>query len=269
MTTTRSRCSRPPAASERAVGLARELCARLSAAATGAGDRDERQYRRERLELNAILRRAGIDNPFRWTSLEQGVAVGRLRDTYAERKAFYDKLTGQLLDQLQRRIDDDAAGDVVAVVRELGDTAGQALDAPQELRAELRRIEAALDSDPAVAIGRAKNLLEATAKAVLTARGEDFAPTTTVAHLTTAAAKALGLDKRTAAAHDQKLAGLLGRLGAVAAGVIEYRNAAGEGHHHGHIPDQLELRHGRLAVRAATAWSAFMLDTLAALPPRS
>src|SRR5439155_6665581 len=48
--------------------------------------------------------------------------------------------------------------------------------------------------------------------------------------------------------------------GNVAAAVADLRNRAGDAHALANPPTGLDLRHGRLAVRTAIAWSAFMLD---------
>jgi hypothetical protein len=53
-----------------------------------------------------------------------------------------------------------------------------------------------------------------------------------------------------------------GRLVSIPQDLSQLRNQVGDGHGALSSPMDVELRHGRLAVRAAIAWCAFMLETL-------
>ncbi|MEV0269718.1 hypothetical protein AB0H43_13140 [Hamadaea sp. NPDC050747] len=73
---------------------------------------------------------------------------------------------------LRRGLEDDGfyltlAGDPLKVLDDLSVFAHEAVMDSSGIRAELRRLESALPRDPSAAIGRAKNLIEATAEATL------------------------------------------------------------------------------------------------------
>ena len=55
---------------------------------------------------------------------------------------------------------------------------------------------------------------------------------------------------------------LAGRLVSIPQDLSQLRNQVGDGYGALSSPTDVELRHGRLAVRAAIAWCAFMLETL-------
>jgi hypothetical protein len=121
-----------------------------------------------------------------------------------------------------------------------------------------------LPEDPSVAIGKAKNLVEATAKAVLTELKEPVDEKVDVRPLASAAARALGLIPDSAPApQDREAAKIVSRTLGIAEEITNLRNSAGDGHGTATLPEGLDARHGRLAVRAAILWCTFMLDTLA------
>ena len=139
--------------------------------------------------------------------------------------------------------------------------AEDALADPSAIRLELTRIEDSIAEDPSAAIGKSKNLIEATAKAVLTELGQPVPNNESPAHLAALALKALGLDRQTVAAHYPIMGKILGQLNGIASSVADLRNAVGDGHG-GSSALGLDLREGRLAARAAVAWSCFMIETL-------
>jgi hypothetical protein len=130
---------------------------------------DERRYRARRRELDAILGQLGIRSPFPWDSLAECLAYGKTEfpQNYGARRADILTRKDRVAELLQRRIDDHAAGDPLAEVARLASAAGELLPDPSAIRVELARIEANIHTDPSAAIGKAKNLIEATAKAVL------------------------------------------------------------------------------------------------------
>jgi hypothetical protein len=125
------------------------------------------------------------------------------------------------------------------------------------IRAELRRLESALPNDPSVAIGRAKNLVEATAKAILARHGRPVGSGLSVHALAVQAIDNLGAHPRDAANEPSRR--ILGRLIAAIQDLAELRNQAGDGHGATTVVT-VEPRHGRLAVWAALAWCRFMLE---------
>jgi hypothetical protein len=136
------------------------------------------------------------------------------------------------------------------------------------IRDHIRRIEQSVDSDPAQAIGSAKELVETVSKVVLQHFGQPSEGYDTVQRLAKEALKCLPFTKdpasetRAVASLKQVTSG----LGQIVGGVAELRNAEGTGH--GRIATgNLESRHARLAVTAASALCTFMLESLEAHRP--
>jgi len=249
----------------RALDLLEQQASALAAAAAPPKidyQGDERRYRAQRKELDAILGRLGIRSPFPWATLAECLAYGKTEfpENYRARRADISKRKAQVAELLQRRIDDDAAGDPQAGVSGLRSAAEGLLLDPSAIRVELARIEASIHTDPGTAIGKAKNLIEATAKAVLLDLGKPVSDASKVPQLAAQAMEALGVDRR-AAGHDQKVALILGLHG-LTNGIAALRNDVGDAHGPATAVKGLDLRYGRLAVRAAIAWCAFMLETL-------
>ncbi len=140
-----------------------------------------------------------------------------------------------------------------------------ALRSPEAIVDQLERIRTGLGSDPALAVGSAHDLIESTAKTVLSERGiawndrKDDLPA-----LVNRAQDALGLRAVTAAAGpdgSEQVRRILGASTSIAIGVGELRNRYGTGHGR-HGQSGLKPRHARLAVHAAMTWCLLMLDTL-------
>lgn len=167
---------------------------------------------------------------------------------------------------LRARIADRAAGDVCAAVTGFGAAADDALADIAGIRAELTRIETNLAVDPGAAISAAKNLVESTAKTVLRELGEPWDDKGSITAHVTDTMRALGIDNRSVAEHDRELAKLMSSLAGITTTLANLRNRLGIGHGIGHgmsaPPVGVDLRHGRLAIRSAIAWCAFVLDTL-------
>ncbi|MEV1333158.1 abortive infection family protein [Micromonospora costi] len=128
------------------------------------------------------------------------------------------------------------------------------------------RINRALPTDPAQAIGSAKELVEATAKTVLEELGVQFEDKTAkLPQLIDRAQRERGLHPQTAAPGpdgSQAVKRILGGLSGIALDIGELRN---EGWGTGHATRRTGLRprHGYLAVGAAHTWCQVILDTLA------
>ncbi len=138
---------------------------------------------------------------------------------------------------------------------------------PAAIQEHLDRIRRSVDSDPALAVGSAKELIESTAKVVLLERGltwddrKDDMPA-----LVSMAQKALLLHPSgTTPGPDgsDAVRKILGGVAAIALGVAELRNRGyGTGHGPAGRRKGLHARHGHLAVNAAITWCQLMLDTL-------
>ncbi|MFI6047218.1 hypothetical protein ACIA8C_36755 [Nocardia sp. NPDC051321] len=166
---------------------------------------ERRQYQRDQRNLARMLRPLGIRHPFHWLSLDQGLAAAKHLN-YVGRRSFYQDRADPAIEQLQRRLDDVAVGDIGITVADLGNTATATIADTAAIRLELRRIEAALPTDPGAAIGKAKNLIEATAKAILTDLNQPRDLNSDLPGLVTQAMMALGIDSQAVADHDRALA---------------------------------------------------------------
>lgn len=170
----------------------------------------------------------------------------------------------RLLKKEGYEVDEDAiihpSPDVLAV----GSLKG--LRDPGAIRAVLKRINKALPDDPALAIGSAKELIEATAKTVVAIRGQVANPKADLPQLVYQAEVALCVHPQSVADGVDgapEVRKVLGLLTSLTDKVAELRNRYGTGHGVIALPDGLRPRHGRLAVATANAWCIFMLDTLA------
>ena len=139
----------------------------------------------------------------------------------------------------------------------------QRLDA-RHLDEGIRRMEAAVSTDPRLAIGCAKELIETCCKTILAERGETFADSASIPELTKATFKALQLvasgvpeEKRGA----DIIKKLLNNLATVGIGLAELRNLYGTGHgKHGRAGGPTP-RHAKLAIGAAATLATFLFET--------
>jgi hypothetical protein len=228
----------------------------------------EANYRRADGQLGAQLRRLGLRSPFPWSTLAE--AKGTLKahasgvGSHAARRERVEELASPLRTQLQHRLNDNAAGDVRSALTEMTSSAAGALRDPSAIRLELTRLERSIDVDPSQSIGRAKNLVESTAKAVLNSLGIEYKASADAPALAMQAMEALGVGPRQESASEIEVTRrLAGKLATIPQDLAQLRNRIGDGHGGLTAPQNVELRHGRLAVRAAIAWCAFMIETLA------
>lgn len=144
--------ARPPDP-RRALDLLEQQASALAAAAAPQKidyRGDERRYRAQDKELDTILGRLGIRSPFPWATLAECLAYGKTEfpQNYQARRADISKRKAHVAELLQRRIDDDAAGDPQAGVSGLRSAAEGLLPDPSAIRVELARIEASIHTDP-------------------------------------------------------------------------------------------------------------------------
>lgn len=143
------------------------------------------------------------------------------------------------------------------------DTALASIDAP-ELQRQIDRMRAALDTDPGLAIGTAKELVETTCKTILTERGTPPDPGWDVPRLVKETRKVLTLlstDIDDAAKGADSIRQLLSNLGSLVNGLAELRNLYGTGHGKHGKAKGVHPRHARLAVGAAATLATFLLET--------
>lgn len=132
-----------------------------------------------------------------------------------------------------------------------------------QMHAQINRINQAVDSDPALAIGTAKELLETACKTILSDLGEQPG-LLDVGELVKAVTKRLQLlpdDVPQQAKGADAIRKTLRSLGATVSGIAEMRNFYGSGHGQDGRVRGLTPRHARLAVGAATTVALFLFET--------
>lgn len=136
-------------------------------------------------------------------------------------------------------------------------------DAPYIYR-QINRMEREVESDPCLAIGTAKELIETTCKTILKARGTPAKHGWSVPKLVHETCGVLQLtpgDIQDAKGAAKTIKRVLGNLAQLAHGIAELRNPYGTGHGpHGRARG-LDARHARLAVGAATTLATFLFET--------
>lgn len=133
---------------------------------------------------------------------------------------------------------------------------------------QITRMDAAVDSDPALAVGTAKELLETTCKAILEAREKVAPKSADLPKLVRLVAQELRLvpeDVPQSAKASESVRQVLGALGSVVTGVAELRNAYGTGHGQAPTRGGLSPRHAKLVVGAASTVAVFLYETHAHL----
>jgi hypothetical protein len=132
------------------------------------------------------------------------------------------------------------------------------------MQKEIERLENAIDRDPALAIGTAKELVESCCKTVLTKRGLTYSSSADLPNLTKLVAKELGLvaeDVTDFAKGAETIKRILRNLAALTQYLAELRGLYGSGHGRDGRHRGLQPRHARLAVGAAAAFIDFVTET--------
>ena len=135
------------------------------------------------------------------------------------------------------------------------------LDAP-ELAMQISRLNEAVNEDPRLAIGQAKELVETVCKTILRERGKPVQGNPKVTALVKQTASELRLlpedvpDERKGV---ETIRRVLSNLAQIAQGLAELRNLFGTGHGADGAMPALGTGHARLAVGAATTLCVFLL----------
>lgn len=142
-------------------------------------------------------------------------------------------------------------------------TVADALDAGWMAKA-IERLERAIDTDPDLAIGTAKELIEACCKTILMKRGVPFTKSEDLSDLTKKVAKELqlvpeGITDETKGAENIRL--ILRNLTQLTNNLAQLRGLYGTGHGRDGQYRGLQPRHARLAVASAVAFIDFVADT--------
>lgn len=132
------------------------------------------------------------------------------------------------------------------------------------MQKEIERVENAIDRDPALAIGSAKELVESCCKSILANRGVEVSRSADLPALTKLLAKELqlvpeGISDEAKGAETIRL--ILRNLTSLTQYLAELRGLYGTGHGRDGKHRGLEPRHARLAVGAAVAFIDFVTDT--------
>lgn len=132
------------------------------------------------------------------------------------------------------------------------------------LAEQIRRMEASAETDPSLAIGTAKELIETCCKTILAERGKPVTGTPDVSTLTKETLKELelvpeGVPESARGANVIKR--LLSNLGTIGNGLAELRGLYGTGHGKHGSATSLGSRHAKLAVGTAATLAVFLFET--------
>jgi hypothetical protein len=134
----------------------------------------------------------------------------------------------------------------------------------KHLAEQIRRIEQSIESDPALAIGTAKELIETTCKTILAERGKPVSGTPDTPTLTKETLKELKLvpdGVPDSARGSDIIKRVLNNLGTIGNGLAELRGLYGTGHGKHGKTSGLSSRHAKLAVGAAATLTTFLFET--------
>lgn len=132
------------------------------------------------------------------------------------------------------------------------------------LAEQIRRMKDSIETDPSLAIGTAKELIETCCKTILAERGQEISGTPDIPTLTKATLKELNLVPEgvpTAARGADVIKRLLSNLSTVGHGLAELRGLYGTGHGQHGSTSGLTTRHAKLAVGAASTLVVFLFET--------
>ena len=142
-------------------------------------------------------------------------------------------------------------------------TVADSLDAGSMAK-EIERLEHALDHDPALAIGTAKELVETCCKTILAKRGVSITKSDNLGNLTKKLTKELRLvpDGITDEAKGaDTIRQILRNLTQITSNLAQLRGLYGTGHGHDGQHRGLQPRHARLAVASAVTFIDFVAET--------
>ena len=142
-------------------------------------------------------------------------------------------------------------------------TVADALDASW-MQKEIERVENAIDSDPALAIGTTKDLVESCCKTILTKRGVSLSRSDNLPKLTRKLIKELDLvpdDITDKARGEENIRCMLSNLSSLTQYIAELRGCYGSGHGRDGKHRGLQPPHARLAFASAVAFIDFVNET--------
>ena len=134
----------------------------------------------------------------------------------------------------------------------------------RSLRQEIVRMEDSVESDPELAIGTAKELVESCCKTILLEKGTPLQGNPSISELTKATLKALKLvpeDIPDGTKGADVIRRTMNNLSSIISGINELRNLYGTGHGREAHGYRVSARHAKLVVGAAATIARFLLDT--------
>ena len=132
------------------------------------------------------------------------------------------------------------------------------------LAKQIQRMESSVDTDPSLAIGTAKELIETCCKIILANREVEIPAKPDIPTLTKATIKELNLVPEgipNTARGATVIKRLLSNLSTIAHSLAELRGLYGTGHGQHGSTSELPTRHAKLAVGAASTLSVFLFET--------
>lgn len=133
-----------------------------------------------------------------------------------------------------------------------------------ELQLQIERIRNSVDSDPGLAIGTAKELIETTCKMILSEQNIPYSKNDDIVKLVKKTRESLGIIPEKileSAKGSEVIKKILSNLGSIAQGLGELRNLYGTGHGKDGKMRGLNPRHARLAVGSAATLVTFLFET--------
>jgi len=134
---------------------------------------------------------------------------------------------------------------------------------------QITRMEVAVQDDPGLAIGTAKELIETCCRTILTERGVEIPRNPDLTQLVKLTSNELALtpeDIPEQAKASRTIKRLLSNLATISQGIAELRNKYGTGHGKEANSRGLSPRHAKLAVGAASTLAVFLTETHRARP---
>lgn len=165
------------------------------------------------------------------------------------------------------------AGRAIYVARQIGLRPESSLNSLKEkfsgtdtsyVMGQITRMESAVENDPGLAIGTAKELVETVCKTILKERNIAITGNEDLPKLVKETAKELKLtpsDIPDDAKASESIKRLLSNLATITNGVAELRNSYGTGHGKDAKSKGLRPRHAKLAVGAASTLAIFLVET--------
>ena len=129
---------------------------------------------------------------------------------------------------------------------------------------QIERMESSIESDPSLAIGTAKELIETCCKSILNELGKEISDSIDISSLTKQTLKELHLvpDAVDDASRGKKaVTRILQNLGQIGNNIAELRNLYGTGHGKSHTAKGLQPRHAKLAIGSAATLVTFLFET--------